>query len=72
MFDCRRTCRNLLTAALLAAGVWTPGGVARAQAAQALVARGHGQPRAHPVRVLDAVDVLRELILDAICKDEAP
>jgi peptidyl-prolyl cis-trans isomerase SurA len=62
MFDCRRTCRNLLTAALLAAGVWAPGGVARAQQVVVIV---NGEP-------ITALDIEQRSKLAELSTHKAP
>ena len=62
MFDCRRTCRNLLTAALLAAGVWAPGGVARAQQVVVIV---NGEP-------ITALDIEQRSKLAELSMHKAP
>ena len=62
MFDCRRTCRNLLTAALLAAGVWTPGSVARAQQVVVIV---NGEP-------ITALDIEQRSKLTELSTHKAP
>jgi len=62
MFDCRRTCRNLLTAALLAAGVWALGGVARAQQVVVIV---NGEP-------ITALDIEQRSKLAELSTHKAP
>jgi len=62
MFDSRRTCRNLLTAALLAAGVWAPGGVARAQQVVVIV---NGEP-------ITALDIEQRSKLAELSTHKAP
>ena len=62
MFDCRRTCRNLLTAALLTAGVWAPGGVARAQQVVVIV---NGEP-------ITALDIEQRSKLAELSTHKAP
>ncbi|HET9817173.1 MAG TPA: SurA N-terminal domain-containing protein [Xanthobacteraceae bacterium] len=62
MFDCRRTCRNLLTAAVLAAGVWAPGGVARAQQVVVIV---NGEP-------ITALDIEQRSKLAELSTHKAP
>ena len=62
MFDCRRTCRNLLTAALLAAGVWAPGSVARAQQVVVIV---NGEP-------ITALDIEQRSKLAELSTHKAP
>jgi peptidyl-prolyl cis-trans isomerase SurA len=62
MFDSRRTCRNLLTAALLAAGVWALGGVARAQQVVVIV---NGEP-------ITALDIEQRSKLAELSTHKAP
>ena len=62
MFDCRRTCRNLLTAALLAAGVSAPGSVARAQQVVVIV---NGEP-------ITALDIEQRSKLTELSTHKAP
>ena len=62
MFDCRRTCRNLLTAALLAAGVWAPGSVAHAQQVVVIV---NGEP-------ITALDIEQRSKLAELSMHKAP
>jgi peptidyl-prolyl cis-trans isomerase SurA len=62
MFDSRRTCRNLLTAALLAAGVWAPGSVARAQQVVVIV---NGEP-------ITALDIEQRSKLAELSTHKAP
>jgi len=62
MFDCRRTCRNVLTAALFAAGVWAPGSVARAQQVVVIV---NGEP-------ITALDIEQRSKLTQLSAHKAP
>jgi peptidyl-prolyl cis-trans isomerase SurA len=62
MFDSRRTCRNLLTAALLAAGVWAPGSVAHAQQVVVIV---NGEP-------ITALDIEQRSKLAELSMHKAP
>jgi peptidyl-prolyl cis-trans isomerase SurA len=62
MFDCRRTCRNLLIAALLAAGVSAPGSVARAQQIVVIV---NGEP-------ITALDIEQRSKLTQLSTHKAP
>ena len=62
MFDCRQTCRNVLTAALFAAGVWAPGSVARAQQVVVIV---NGEP-------ITALDIEQRSKLTQLSAHKAP